>query len=70
MKEITAQMAGIILALRVNVGDVVAPGQEIAVLESMKMEIPLTSEYGGTVVEISAQIGDFINEGDCILKLE
>lgn len=70
MKEITAQMAGILLALKVNTGDTIAPGQEIAVLESMKMEIPLIAEYGGTVVEICANVGDFINEGDCLLKIE
>lgn len=70
MKQITANMAGTVINLLVQVGDQVTEGQDVVVLESMKMEVPLQAEGSGTVAEIKANIGDFVNEGDVILVLE
>lgn len=70
MKNVTANMAGTLINLLVQVGDDVNAGQDVVVLESMKMEVPLQAEDGGKVVEIKANIGDFVNEGDVILVLE
>lgn len=70
MTEVKASMAGNMWKIVVQVGDQVEAGQDVAILESMKMEIPITAETGGTVKEILVAEGDFINEGDTILTLE
>ena len=70
MKEITANMAGTVLNVMVAAGDTVSEGQEVLMLESMKMEIPVESQGSGTVAEIKVNIGDFVNEGDVLLVLE
>ncbi|TKI88416.1 biotin/lipoyl-binding protein, partial [Bacillus wiedmannii] len=44
--------------------------QDVVILESMKMEIPIISEEAGTVMKINVQEGDFVNEGDVLLEIE
>jgi acetyl-CoA carboxylase biotin carboxyl carrier protein len=70
MKEVVASMAGSVWKVVVQVGDLVEEGQEVAILESMKMEIPIMAEASGTVKEILVSEGDFVNEGDLLVKLE
>jgi acetyl-CoA carboxylase biotin carboxyl carrier protein len=70
MKEITASMAGTVLNVFVSSGDSINSGQEVIMLESMKMEIPIESEGSGVVKELRVSIGDFVNEGDVLLVLE
>lgn len=70
MPEILSPMAGVVAEIKVSVGDTVSPGQEIMIMESMKMMIPVESDKTGVVKEIPVNIGDFVNEGDVILVLE
>ncbi|MFB5663165.1 acetyl-CoA carboxylase biotin carboxyl carrier protein subunit [Alteribacillus sp. HJP-4] len=70
MSKIHASMAGNLWKVLVAVGDSVSEGQEVAILESMKMEIPIGSEKGGRVKNILKQEGDFVNEGDELIELE
>lgn len=70
MKEITSSMAGTVLNILVGSGDEVSAGQEVLMLESMKMEIPVESQTTGKVSEVRVNIGDFVNEGDVLLVLE
>ena len=70
MKEITASMAGTVLNVFVARGAQVNPGQEVIMLESMKMEIPIESGTEGIVRDVKVEIGDFVNEGDVLLVLE
>jgi acetyl-CoA carboxylase biotin carboxyl carrier protein len=70
MAEVRADMSGVLSAWKVTVGDAVAAEQEIAVLESMKMEIPITAPVAGTVAELRAGAGDFVQEGDTIAVIE
>ncbi|MEK3809051.1 MULTISPECIES: acetyl-CoA carboxylase biotin carboxyl carrier protein subunit [unclassified Metabacillus] len=70
MIEIKASMAGTVLHVLVAAGDEVAAGQDVIMLESMKMEIPLDSPENGTVEEVKAEAGDFVNEGDVLLVLK
>lgn len=70
MKEITASMAGTVLNVFVANGDNVSLGQEVLMLESMKMEIPIESMGAGVVKELKVAIGDFVNEGDVLIVLE
>ncbi|MFC5713595.1 acetyl-CoA carboxylase biotin carboxyl carrier protein subunit [Thalassorhabdus alkalitolerans] len=70
MSKISANMAGNIWKILVKEGDIVNAGEDIMILESMKMEIPLTAEQGGSVKTILKQEGDFVNEGEDLLIFE
>lgn len=70
MKEIKATMAGTVLNVFVANGNQVHLGQEVLMIESMKMEIPIESETEGLVVDVKVNIGDFVNEGDVLIVLE
>ena len=70
MKEITSSMAGTVLNVLVEAGQEVNACQEVLMLESMKMEIPVESEAAGKVAEVKVSIGDFVNEGDVLIVFE
>ncbi|MGM8216260.1 acetyl-CoA carboxylase biotin carboxyl carrier protein subunit [Bacillaceae bacterium W0354] len=70
MNEVLASMAGNVWKVVVNEGDQVTSGQDLVILESMKMEIPIAAEVSGTVKEIKVNEGDFVNEGDVIAIIE
>lgn len=70
MEEVKASMAGSVWKITVTEGEKVTEGQDVAILESMKMEIPIASESDGTVKEIKVAEGDFVNEGDTIAIIE
>lgn len=70
MKQLNAEMAGIVVQILVKPGDAVKDGMEIAILESMKMQIPITANIAGKVSKIHVSNGDFINEGEPILTLD
>jgi acetyl-CoA carboxylase biotin carboxyl carrier protein len=52
------------------VGDQVAEGDTVVVLESMKMEMPVEVEDAGTVTEIRCSEGETVHEGDTLVVLE
>ncbi|GEN30542.1 acetyl-CoA carboxylase biotin carboxyl carrier protein [Cerasibacillus quisquiliarum] len=70
MKEITANMAGSVWKVLVQEGEQVEIDQDVVILESMKMEIPIATEDDGIVKEIKVKEGDFVNEGDVLVTLE
>lgn len=70
MAEMRASMAGTIFKVLVAAGDEVEAGQDVIVLESMKMEIPLQAEVGGKVTAVNVAEGEFVNEGDVLLETE
>jgi len=70
MKEVKANMAGNVWKITVSEGDKVDKDQDVVILESMKMEIPIASEYEGSVKELKVAEGDFVNEGDPLLVIE
>lgn len=70
MQEVKASMAGSVWKIAVSQGEAVEEDQEIVILESMKMEIPIPAEDDGVVKEIKVAEGDFVNEGDVIAILE
>lgn len=70
MNNIKAIMAGNVWKILVKPGDQVEEGQDVVILESMKMEIPIAAEFGGTVKEVIANEGDFVNEEDVLIELE
>ena len=70
MKQVTANMAGTVYQVLVQAGDQVSAGQDVIVLESMKMEVPISAEAAGKVAEVKVQVGDFVNDGDVLLIVE
>lgn len=70
MSQVLASMAGNVWKVLVKAGDQVEAGQDVAILESMKMEIPIAVDFGGTVKEVKVNEGDFVNEGDAIVEFE
>lgn len=66
MKSILSPMTGSVWKIQVQIGEEVDEGQEIVILESMKMEIPVLAEVSGIVKEIKISEGEFVNE-DCVL---
>jgi len=70
MPDIVATMAGTVFKVLVKPNDQVQPGQDVIVIESMKMEIPLQSETAGIVAEVKVKEGEFINEGGVLITLK
>jgi pyruvate carboxylase subunit B len=68
-EEIEAPMPGLVLRISVKQGDTVHEGDTIMVLESMKMETPVTAAYNGTIREISVSQGDQVKAGDRLMVL-
>lgn len=62
-------LPGIVVAISVNVGDVVKKGQQVATLEAMKMENALQAPVDGTVQSININVGDSVLEGVTILTI-
>lgn len=68
-KAVTSPLPGVIIAIKVNVGDVVKAGQEVAVLEAMKMENSIEATHDGTVTAINVAKGDSILEGAPVVTI-
>ena len=66
MSEIKAPMGGKILDVKVSVGDAVSEGDEVIILEAMKMELPVVAEVAGNVKEVKCSKGDAV-EADAVL---
>lgn len=69
-EEIRAEMVANVWKVVVAVGDTVSDEDTLVILESMKMEIPVLSEFGGTVSKLAVAEGDVVQEGDLIAVLE
>ncbi|GAW51098.1 MULTISPECIES: biotin/lipoyl-binding carrier protein [unclassified Nocardioides] len=67
--EIVAEMVANVMSVSVAVGDPVAPGDTVVLLESMKMEIPVLVEAPGTVRAIKVAPGDVVQEGDVLVEI-
>ncbi len=66
MSEIKAPMAGKIIDIMVNVGDSVNEGDEVVIIEAMKMELPVVAEEAGTIKEINCTKGTGV-DGEAVL---
>jgi acetyl-CoA carboxylase biotin carboxyl carrier protein len=67
---VRAHITGTVWKIEVKVGDTIAAGDVVAILESMKMEMPVEAEEGGTVTAIHVNESQAIKEGDPIATLE
>lgn len=67
--DVLAPIVASVWKLLVSTGSAVEPGDTLAVLESMKMEIPLVAPSGGRVVGIPVVPGQIVQEGDVVVVL-
>ena len=67
--EVIAPMPGLLTRLLVTEGDSVKKGQNVAVIEAMKMENMLVAEADGVVKSLKASVGDNLNVEDLIIEL-
>jgi acetyl-CoA carboxylase biotin carboxyl carrier protein len=67
--SVCAHIAGTIWKVGVSLHDEVAEGATVAVIESMKMEIPVQAPARGQVAAIHVEPGQFVEEGDPVLDL-
>jgi acetyl-CoA carboxylase biotin carboxyl carrier protein len=68
--EVEAHITGTVWKIECAVGDQIEEGDTVAILESMKMEMPVEAEDAGTVTEILCEEGQAVNEGDALVILE
>ncbi len=68
--EVRSEITANVWQVRVAVGQAVSPGDELVVLESMKMEIPVEAPCAGTVVEIRVAPEDQILEGSVVAVID
>ena len=70
MQEVHAEIAANVWQVRTEVGASVAEGDELVILESMKMEIPVVAPVAGTVSEIRVKPEDQVQEGDVVAIID
>ena len=68
--NIKTEIQAIIWKIVVEVGQEIEENQEVIILESMKMEIPINSNYKGKIKEILVKEGDIIDEDETVIILE
>lgn len=64
-----APMQATVAAIEVDPGEAVDAGDEVLVLEAMKMEHVLEAEASGNIARILVEVGDLVQEGDALLAL-
>jgi biotin carboxyl carrier protein len=69
-RPVKAPMPGRVVRLLVEVGDEVAEGQGVVVIEAMKMQNELKSPKAGRVVRVGASVGDTVGSGDVLVVVE
>ena len=69
-KEIKAHITGTVWKIEVKVGDQIEEGTVVAILESMKMEMPVEAEDEGEIAEILIVEGQAVTEGAALVRLK
>jgi biotin carboxyl carrier protein len=67
---IVAEIVGNVLSVVVDEGARVTAGDTIVILESMKMEIPVLTEFDGVVRDVAVHAGDVVQEGDVLAVVD
>ena len=68
--EIVSELVANVLSIEVAEGDAVQAGDTVVLLESMKMEIPMLADRGGTVSAVKVAVGDVVQDGDVLVVLD
>lgn len=67
--DVKSEMAGVVEQVLVEIGDEVAPEDELLLLSAMKMEIPVLAPRAGRVAEVLVEPGDAITEGTVLVVI-
>jgi acetyl-CoA carboxylase biotin carboxyl carrier protein len=67
---VTAELVANVLKVEVTVGATVKAADPVAVLEAMKVEIPVLAEVDGVVAEVVVTAGDVVTEGDPLVVID
>jgi acetyl-CoA carboxylase biotin carboxyl carrier protein len=70
LPDVEAHITGTVWKVECEVGQSVAEGDTLVILESMKMEMPVEAEDEGTVKAIKCEEGQSVSEGDTLVVLE
>lgn len=70
MKRVQTPITGTLRSYTVQAGDDVSMGQEVAIVESMKMMIPVLAEQEGKVRVLVHPLDQLVHEGDTLMELE
>jgi len=70
LPDVEAHITGTVWKIECEVGDEIEEGDTVAILESMKMEMPVEAEDDGKVKEIKCQEGQSVSEGEVLVVLE
>jgi acetyl-CoA carboxylase biotin carboxyl carrier protein len=70
LPAVEAHITGTVWKIEVEVGDQVAEGDTVVILESMKMEMPVEAEDEGVVAQILCEEGQSVSEGETLVVLE
>ncbi|WP_127783807.1 biotin/lipoyl-binding carrier protein [Rhodococcus sp. X156] len=68
-EKVLAELPAKVWRVSVSVGDVLAAGDTVVILESMKMEIPVLAEEAGTVTSVEVSEGDDVQPGHLLAVL-
>ena len=68
--KITTEVAGRVCELLLAAGQNVASGDDIALVEAMKMEIPVASTASGKIKSVLVNVDDMVTEGQTIALIE
>lgn len=68
-EQLKSEVTGSVWKIVAAVGDDIAPGQSIVIIESMKMEIPLVCEDGGKLLALHVKEGDSVAEGQVLADI-
>lgn len=66
---IPSELVANVMTVDVSVGDSVAVGDTVVLLESMKMEIPVLTERAGVVTAVKVAPGDVVQDGDVLVEI-
>jgi biotin carboxyl carrier protein len=67
--KVVADIAGRVCVIAVEAGGQISDGDDIVLIEAMKMEIPVPSPAAGTVVSVLVKVGDMVAEGQTIASI-
>jgi acetyl-CoA carboxylase biotin carboxyl carrier protein len=70
LPDVEAHITGTVWKIECEVGQEIAEGDTLVILESMKMEMPVEAEDEGTVSEIACEEGQAVSEGDTLVVLD
>jgi biotin carboxyl carrier protein len=66
---VRSEVAGVVARVAGAVGDRVAEGDEMIIVEAMKMELPIPAPTAGVITAILVAVGDMVSEGQVVARL-